>query len=200
MRKKRFLKPGGVLIPRAMKQFVAPVIVRSHPRRVRRLGRNGLRSVRRQDDEPQQHLRAHAQPATSCSTGARRGTRSILASTNRSSRKGEASWKFEAGNDLRLCDVVERGAGAGHRAFDGAGCAAHALGAALFSAAVADRGQARRYDRRSTCARAPRADAGTHVAWVATQRDAKGRELRASRSTSIRDFCRKRSRRAAGAG
>ena len=57
--RRRFLKPGGSLIPRRLEQLVSTRRDGSHPSRAQRVGRGRLRSVGRQGDEPQQHLRAH---------------------------------------------------------------------------------------------------------------------------------------------
>ena len=78
---------------------------------------------------------------------------------NRPTAKAMRAGELARRDRLRLCDVVDSGAGARRHAVDRAGCRAHALGATLFPAAVAARGQGRRNGRASTCARARRMEA-----------------------------------------
>ena len=146
--RKRFLKPGGVIIPRELEQFVAPVVSdRIHAEfaawdatgfdlsvaktmslnniYVRTLSAEG--AARRQKAVGRDRLRQ------------RRAARAARARRAGSSKAATTIYGFATWWSAELAPR--------HHAVDGARCAAHALGAALFSAAVADRGQGRRDGR-----------------------------------------------------
>ena len=147
--KKRFLKPGGVLIPRRIEQFVAPVVsARIHDEFDAWDATGFDLSVARTMSLNNIYVRTLAANELLEAQGVgRRRPRQRRQVEPQGRGKLEAQ---VAGDGLRLCHVVERRAGARHLAVDGAGCAAHALGAALLSAAPADRGQSRRNDRRQS--------------------------------------------------
>ena len=146
MREKRFLKPGGVLIPHKLEQFVAPVVSDRMHREFAAWDATGfdlsvaktmsLNNIYVRTLSGKELLEAKAWDAID------------LGSDGRSSRKGEASWKLKAATTIYgfatwwSAELAPR-----HHAVDGARCAAHTLGATLFSAAVADRGQGRRNGR-----------------------------------------------------
>ena len=108
--RRRFLKPGGVIIPARLEQVVAPVVAQD-PRRALRLGRGRLRSrpVGRAHDEPQQRLRAHAR-ARSCSTAAE-ARRSGTARTSRVPFAPTVAGRPAGGSRLRRRSMASRRGG-----------------------------------------------------------------------------------------
>ena len=174
--RKRFLKPGGRADPAQARAVRGAGRQRPPASRVRRLGCDRLRSLRRQDDEPQQHLRAHA-----VGEGAARRRRLWdaidLGSDSRSSRKGEAGWKLKAATTIYGFATwwsAELAPGiALSTAPDAPRTHWEQLYFPLLSPIAAKAGETVGIALRSRTS--PKA--GTHVAWVATHSDAKGREV-----------------------
>ena len=173
--KKRFLKPGGVLIPRRVEQFVAPVVSGRVQAEFDAWDMTGfdlsvakamsLNNIYVRTFGAKELLEAKAWDAIE------------LGVDSRSARKGEATWKLKAATTLY-----------GFATWWSAGLAPGiALSTApeaprthweqlylpLLQPIVAKAGETIAVNLRSRTS----AEAGTHVAWVAVHRDAKGREV-----------------------
>ena len=153
--RKRFLKPGGVLIPRKLEQFVAPVVSDRLHREFAAWDATGfdlsvaktmsLNNIYVRTLSAKELLEAKAWDAID------------LGTDGRSNRKGEASWKLKAATTIYgFATWWSAELAPGIVLSTAPGCAAHTLGAALFSAAVADRGKGRLKRSASPCARARR--------------------------------------------
>ena len=172
--KKRFLKPGGVLIPRRLEQFVAPVVSgRIHDEfdawdstgfdlsvaRTMSLNNIYVRSL-----AANELLEAKVWDAID------------LGSDGKSSRKGEASWKLKSAATVYGFATwwsAELAPGiALSTAPDAPRTHWEQLYFPLLQPIASKAGETIGVNLRTRTS----ADAGTHVAWVATHRDAKGRE------------------------
>ena len=145
--KKRFLKPGGVLIPRRVQQFVAPVTSDRIHAEFGAWDETGLDlSVAKTMSLNNIYVRTLSSKEL---LDAKEWDAIDLGTDARSSRKGEASWKLKAATTVYgFATWWSAELAPGITPVDGAGCAAHALGAALLPVAAADRRQGRRYHRR----------------------------------------------------
>ena len=173
--RKRFLKPGGVLIPRKLEQFVAPVVSDRMHREFAAWDATGfdlsvakamsLNNIYVRTLTAKELLEAKAWDAID------------LGHDNRSSRKGEASWKLKAATtiygfatwwsaELAPGIVLSTAPGAPRTHWE-------QLYFPLLSPITAKAGDTVGVSLRSRTS----AEAGTHVAWVATHSDAKGREV-----------------------
>lgn len=173
--KKRFLKPGGVLIPRRLEQFAAPVV----------------------SDRVQAEFDAWDTAGFDLSAAKAMSLNNIyvrtfgaeellegkvwdtidLGTDGRSSRKGEASWRLKAATSVYGfatwwgAELVPRTMLS--TAPDAPRTHWEQLYFPLLHPIAAKAGDTIVVNLRSRTS----AEAGTHVAWVATHRDAKGREV-----------------------
>jgi len=173
--RKRFLKPGGVLIPRKLEQFVAPVVSDRLHREFAAWDETGfdlsvaktmsLNNIYVRTLTAKELLEAKAWDAID------------LGRDNCASRKGEASWKLKAATtiygfatwwsaELAPGIVLSTAPGAPRTHWE-------QLYFPLLSPIAAKAGDTVGVALRSRTS----AEAGTHVAWVATHSDAKGREV-----------------------
>jgi SAM-dependent methyltransferase len=173
--RQRFLKPGGVLIPRKLEQFVAPVVSDRLHREFAAWDATGfdlsvaktmsLNNIYVRTLTANELLEAKAWDAID------------LGRDNRASRKGDASWKLKAATtiygfatwwsaELAPGIVLSTAPGAPRTHWE-------QLYFPLLSPIAAKAGDTVGIALRSRTS----AEAGTHVAWVATHSDAKGREV-----------------------
>ena len=137
------------MIPKRITQYVAPVIAPRIDHELRAWGRAGdgldltipetmsLNNAYVRDLKSAELLDAGA--------SAQAWDAAELGADKRANRKGEASWKLKSAATIYgFACWWNADLGAGITLSTGTGRAAHALGAALFSAAAADRGQSRR--------------------------------------------------------
>ncbi len=172
--KKRFLKPGGVIIPRRLEQLVAPVVSDRIQREFDAWGATGFDlSVAREMSLNNIYVRT-LKPAELL--GAQVWDKIELGSDARSTRKGEASWKlgeaatiygFAVWWKAELVPGVDLST-----APDAPRTHWEQLYFPLLEPIAAKKGEAVGVSLRSRTS----LDAGTHVAWIATHRDTKGRE------------------------
>jgi 2-polyprenyl-3-methyl-5-hydroxy-6-metoxy-1,4-benzoquinol methylase len=172
--KKRFLKPGGVIIPRRLEQLVAPVVSDRIQREFDAWGATGFDlSVAREMSLNNIYVRT-LKPAELL--GAQVWDKIELGSDARSTRKGEASWKlgeaatiygFAVWWKAELVPGVDLST-----APDAPRTHWEQLYFPLLEPIAAKKGEAIGVSLRSRTS----LDAGTHVAWIATHRDTKGRE------------------------
>jgi protein arginine N-methyltransferase 1 len=173
--RKRFLKPGGVLIPRKLEQFVAPVVSDRLHREFAAWDATGfdlsvaktmsLNNIYVRTLMAKELLEAKAWDAID------------LGNDSRSSRKGDASWKLKAATtiygfatwwsaELAPGIVLSTAPDAPRTHWE-------QLYFPLLSPITAKGGDTVGVALRSRTS----AEAGTHVAWRATHSDAKGREV-----------------------
>lgn len=172
--KKRFLKPGGVIIPRRLEQLVVPVVSDRIQREFDAWGATGFDlSVAREMSLNNIYVRT-LKPAELL--GAQVWDKIELGSDARSTRKGEASWKlgeaatiygFAVWWKAELVPGVDLST-----APDAPRTHWEQLYFPLLEPIAAKKGEAVGVSLRSRTS----LDAGTHVAWIATHRDTKGRE------------------------
>ena len=173
--KKRFLKPGGVLIPRRLEQFVAPVISGRVQAEFDAWDATGFDlSAAKAMSLNNIYVRVFA--AKELLEGKAWDTVD-LGTDGRSSRKGEASWKLKSpatiygfatwwSAELVPGIVLSTAPDAPRTHWE-------QLYFPLLQPIVAKAGEAIVVNLRSRTS----AEAGTHVAWVATHRDVRDREL-----------------------
>jgi protein arginine N-methyltransferase 1 len=173
--KKRFLKPGGVLIPRRVEQFVAPVVSGRVQAEFDAWDMTGfdlsvakamsLNNIYVRTFGAKELLEAKAWDAIE------------LGVDSRSARKGEATWKLKAATTLYGFATWWSAELAPGIALSTAPEAPRThweqLYLPLLQPIVAKAGETIAVNLRSRTS----AEAGTHVAWVAVHRDAKGREV-----------------------
>ena len=132
----RFLKPGGVIIPHSIEQFVCPVTAERLYRELTAWDDVGYGL----DFAPAKAMSLNniyvrwLVPSDLLEGGAAavRWDKVTFDRRNKTTRAGEAAWRArKPATDLRGGAVVECGAGARHRPLHGAAGAAHALGATL---------------------------------------------------------------------
>lgn len=172
--KKRFLKPGGVIIPRRLEQFVAPVISERIQREFAAWDETGFDlSVAKTMSLNNIYVRTLA---TDELLAAKQWDSIDFGSDARSSRRGEASWRMASAATVY--------------GFAAWWTAELAPGITLSTAPVAPRTHweqlylplltpiaAKGGDTVGVTLRSrTSAEAGTNLAWVATHHDAKGRE------------------------
>ncbi len=172
--KKRFLKPGGVLIPRRIEQFVAPVVSGRIHHEFDAWDATGFDlSVARTMSLNNIYVRTLAANEL---LQAKAWDAVDLGSDGRSSRKGEASWKLKSAATVygfatwwnaELVPGISLST-----APDAPRTHWEQLYFPLLQPIVAKPGETIGVNLRSRTS----ADAGTHVAWVATHSDTKGRE------------------------
>ena len=173
--KKRFLKPGGVLIPRRLDQFVAPVISGRVQAEFDAWDATGFDlSVAKAMSLNNIYVRTLAAKEL---LKAKVWDTVDLGTDGRSSRKGEASWKLKAAASVYgfatwwsaelVPDIMLSTAPDAPRTHW------EQLYFPLLQPIAAKAGDTIEVNLRSRTS----AEAGTHVAWVATHRDAKGREV-----------------------
>jgi SAM-dependent methyltransferase len=172
--RRRFLKPGGVLIPRKLEQFVAPVVSDRLHREFAAWDATGfdlsvaktmsLNNIYVRTLTAIELLEAKAWDAVD------------LGSDSRSSRKGDASWKLKAATIYGFATWWSAELAPGivlSTAPDAPRTHWEQLYFPLLSPIAAKAGDTVGVALRSRTS----AEAGTHVAWVATHSDAKGREV-----------------------
>jgi SAM-dependent methyltransferase len=173
--KKRFLKPKGVIIPRKLRQLVVPVIGDRIQREFDAWDATGfdlsiartmsLNNIYVRTLKPGEMLGAQVWDEIEFGTDAR------------SARKGEASWKLDDANTIYGFAVwweAELVPGVSlSTAPDAPRTHWEQLYFPLLSPIAAKKGETVGIGLKSKTS----PDAGTHVAWMATQRDAKGREI-----------------------
>lgn len=173
--KKRFLKPGGVLIPRRVEQFVAPVVSGRVQAEFDAWDMTGfdlsvakamsLNNIYVRTFGAKELLEAKAWDAIE------------LGVDSRSARKGEATWKLKAATTLYGFATWWSAELAPGIALSTAPEAPRThweqLYLPLLQPIVAKAGETIAVNLRSRTS----AEAGTHVAWAAVHRDAKGREV-----------------------
>jgi hypothetical protein len=173
--KKRFLKPGGVLIPRRLEQFVAPVIGERVQTEFDAWDMTGFDlSVAKAMSLNNIYVRTLAAKEL---LDAKVWDTVDLGTDGRSSRKGEASWKLKAATTVygfatwwsaELAPRIMLST-----APDAPRTHWEQLYLPLLQPIAAKAGDTIVVNLRSRTS----AEAGTHVAWAATHRDAKGREV-----------------------
>ncbi len=173
--KKRFLKPGGVLIPRRIEQFVAPVISDRVQAELGAWDATGFDlSVAKTMSLNNIYVRTFGAKEL---LDAKAWDSIELGSDGRSARKGEAAWKPKAATtiygfatwwsaELTPGIVLSTAPDAPRTHWE-------QLYFPLLQPIAAKAGDTIAVNLRSRTS----AEAGTHVAWVATHRDAKGREV-----------------------
>lgn len=173
--KKRFLKPGGVLIPRRVEQFVAPVVSGRVQAEFDAWDMTGfdlsvakamsLNNIYVRTFGAKELLEAKAWDAIE------------LGVDSRSARKGDATWKLKAATTLYGFATWWSAELAPGIALSTAPEAPRThweqLYLPLLQPIVAKAGETIAVNLRSRTS----AEAGTHVAWAAVHRDAKGREV-----------------------
>lgn len=172
--KKRFLKPGGVIIPRRLEQLVAPVISDRIQREFDAWNSTGLDlSVAREMSLNNIYVRTLKPGELLCSQV---WDKIEFGADGRSTRKGEASWKLDAAATVygfavwwtaELVPGVELST-----APDAPRTHWEQLYFPLLEPIAAKKGEAVGVSLRSRTS----LEAGTHVSWIGTHRDAKGRE------------------------
>lgn len=172
--KKRFLKPGGVIIPRALEQFVAPVVSDRIQVEFDAWEGTGLDlSVARQMSLNNIYVRTLKPNEL---LGAQVWDKIAFGTDARSARKGEVSWKLaEAATVYGFAVWWEAELVPGVTLSTAPGAPRthwEQLYFPLLAPIAAKKGESVGVNLRSRTS----ADAGTHVAWIATHRDAKGRE------------------------
>ncbi len=172
--KKRFLKPGGVIIPRRLQQLVAPVVSDRIQREFDAWDATGFDlSVARGMSLNNIYVRTLKAGEL---LGAKVWDEIEFGADSRSGRKGEASWKLDEGATVFGFAVwwkAELVAGVElSTAPDAPRTHWEQLYFPLLTPIAAKRGETVAVSLRSRTS----LEAGTHVAWVATHRDAKGRE------------------------
>lgn len=172
--KKRFLKPGGVMIPRALEQLVAPVVSDRIQREFDAWDATGfdlavarqmsLNNIYVRTLKPAEMLDAKVWDTLTFGTDAR------------SSRKGEASWKISEPTTIHGFAVwwnAELVPGVSlSTAPDAPKTHWEQLYFPLLAPITAKKGESILVQIRSRTS----LEAGTHVAWVAAHRDSQGRE------------------------
>jgi hypothetical protein len=173
--KKRFLKPGGVLIPRRLEQFVAPVTNGRVQAEFDAWDTAGFDlSVAKAMSLNNIYVRTFGAKEL---LEAKSWDTIELGTDGRSARKGEASWKLKAATtvygfatwwsaELAPGIVLSTAPDAPRTHWE-------QLYFPLLQPIAAKAGDTIVASLRSRTA----AEAGTHVAWVATHRDARGREV-----------------------
>ena len=173
--KKRFLKPGGVLIPRRIEQFVAPVISDRVQAEFAAWDATGFDlSVAKMMSLNNIYVRTFGAKELH---EAKAWDSIELGTDGRSARKGEANWKLKAATtvygfatwwsaELTPGIVLSTAPDAPRTHWE-------QLYFPLLQPIAAKAGDTIAVNLRSRTS----AEAGTHVAWVATHRDAKGREV-----------------------
>ncbi len=172
--KKRFLKPGGVIIPRRLQQLVAPVVSDRIQREFDAWDATGFDlSIARGMSLNNIYVRTLKAGEL---VGAKVWDEIEFGADSRSARKGEASWKLDEGATVYGFAVwwkAELVAGVElSTAPDAPRTHWEQLYFPLLTPIAAKKGEAVAVSLRSRTS----LEAGTHVAWVATHRDAKGRE------------------------
>lgn len=172
--KKRFLKPGGAIIPRALEQFVAPVVSDRIQVEFDAWEGTGLDlSVARQMSLNNIYVRT-LQPNELL--GAQVWDKIAFGTDARSARKGDVSWKLaEAATVYGFAVWWEAELVPGVTLSTAPGAPRthwEQLYFPLLAPIAVKKGESVGVNLRSRTS----ADAGTHVAWIATHRDAKGRE------------------------
>ncbi|MEO8419699.1 MAG: 50S ribosomal protein L11 methyltransferase [Hyphomicrobium sp.] len=172
--KKRFLKPGGVLIPRRIEQFVAPVVSGRIHDEFSAWDATGFDlSVARTMSLNNIYVRTLAAKEL---LDAKTWDAVDLGSDGKSNRKGEASWKLKSAATVYGFATwwsAELAPGISlSTAPDAPRTHWEQLYFPLLEPIAAKPGETIGVNLRSRTS----ADAGTHVAWVATHSDAKGRE------------------------
>lgn len=172
--KKRFLKPGGVIIPRALEQFVAPVVSDRIQVEFDAWEGTGLDlSVARQMSLNNIYVRTLKPNEL---LGAQVWDKIAFGTDARSARKGEVSWKLaEAATVYGFAVWWEAELVPGVTLSTAPGAPRthwQQLYFPLLAPIAVKKGESVGVNLRSRTS----ADAGTHVAWIATHRDAKGRE------------------------
>jgi protein arginine N-methyltransferase 1 len=173
--KKRFLKPGGVLIPRRIEQFVAPVISDRVQAEFAAWDATGFDlSVAKMMSLNNIYVRTFGAKELH---EAKAWDSIELGTDGRSARKGEANWKLKAATtvygfatwwsaELTPGILLSTAPDAPRTHWE-------QLYFPLLQPIAAKAGDTIAVDLRSRTS----AEAGTHVAWVATHRDGKGREM-----------------------
>lgn len=172
--KKRFLKPGGVIIPRALEQFVAPVVSDRIQVEFDAWEGAGLDlSVARQMSLNNIYVRTLKSNEL---LGAQVWDKIAFGTDARSARKGDVSWKLaEAATVYGFAVWWEAELVPGVTLSTAPGAPRthwEQLYFPLLAPIAVKKGESVGVNLRSRTS----ADAGTHVAWIATHRDAKGRE------------------------
>ena len=172
--KKRFLKPGGVLIPRRLEQFVAPVVSGRIHDEFDAWDATGFDlSVARTMSLNNIYVRTLAANEL---LEAKVWDAIDLGSDGKSSRKGEASWKLKSAATVYGFATwwsAELAPGISlSTAPDAPRTHWEQLYFPLLQPIASKAGETIGVNLRTRTS----AEAGTHVAWVATHRDAKGRE------------------------
>ncbi len=172
--KKRFLKPGGVIIPRALEQFVAPVVSDRIQVEFDAWEGTGLDlSVARQMSLNNIYVRTLKPNEL---LGAQVWDKIAFGTDARSARKGEVSWKLaEAATVYGFAVWWEAELVPGVTLSTAPGAPRthwEQLYFPLLAPIAVKKGETVGVTLRSRTS----ADAGTHVAWIATHRDANGRE------------------------
>jgi protein arginine N-methyltransferase 1 len=172
--KKRFLKPGGIIIPRQLEQFVAPVVSDRVQREFDAWGETGLNmSVAREMSLNNIYVRTLKRDEL---LQAQVWDTILFGADGRSARKGEAGWKlseaatvygFAVWWNAELVPGVHLST-----APDAPRTHWDQLYFPLLTPIEGKKGETVGVSLRSKTSY----DSGTHVAWVATHRDAKGRE------------------------
>jgi protein arginine N-methyltransferase 1 len=177
--RRRFLKPGGTIIPRALTQLVAPVIADRIHAELSAWDATGFDlSVAKTMSFNNIYVRSF-KPGELLDKGASAVVWDAIdfSVENRSSRRGDASWRltrpatiygFATWWEAELVPGVTLSTAPGAPATHW-----EQLYFPLLSPLEAKPGESIAIDLRSRTS----ADAGTHVAWTATQRNAKGREV-----------------------
>jgi protein arginine N-methyltransferase 1 len=177
--RRRFLKPGGTMIPRALTQFVAPVVTDRIHRELCAWDGCGfdlavpkamsLNNIYVRTFEPKDLLEGGARAAAWDTIDFR--------AANRSSRRGEARWRLTAPAAIYGFATWWRAELAAEISLSTAPGSPRThweqLYFPLLEPIVAKLSETVGVELRSRTALA----SGTHVAWTATQSDAKGREL-----------------------
>lgn len=172
--KKRFLKPGGVIVPRRLEQLVAPVISDRIQREFDAWNSTGLDlSVAREMSLNNIYVRT-LKPGELLA--AQVWDKIEFGADGRSTRKGEASWKLDAAATIygfavwwnaELVPGVELST-----APDAPRTHWEQLYFPLIKPIAVKKGETVGVSLRSRTS----LEAGTHVSWIGTHRDAKGRE------------------------
>jgi protein arginine N-methyltransferase 1 len=177
--RRRFLKPGGALIPRRLEQLAAPVVTDRVHRELSAWDGTGFDlSAAKAMSLNNIYVRTLA-PKDLLDAGARAAVWDAIdfAKENRTSRKGEAAWRLTAAAAIygfatwwraELAPGVTLSTGP-----DAARTHWEQLYFPLLSPIVAKAGDTVGIVLRSRTSLA----AGTHVAWTATHADGKGREI-----------------------
>ena len=177
--RKRFLKPKGSMIPRALTQFVAPVVTDRIHRELNAWDGCGFDlSVPKTMSLNNIYVRTLAPKELLDSGRSAEAWDTIdFSAANRSSRRGDARWRLEGAATIYGFVTWWRAELAPGIALSTAPGAPRThweqLYFPLLEPIAAKVGETVAIELRSRTS----ANAGTHVAWTATQRDAEGREV-----------------------